>query len=298
VAARYWLGIAVAAVTVAAVGASASLRIDHPADPAQLAAVVRLARGAQLIGIGEAHDHPTHHAVQIQVLEALVAAGARPALAFEMLTRDQQSTVDAAMTDALSVEELDHRLGWRARGWPDFTMYYPLFEIGRRYGLSILAADLDPASVRTVSRRGLGALAESDRLHLASRLSPDTLREQRLREQLQVAHCGLLSAPAQASMAEAWHARNVTIARRIIEVVDRGRSVVLITGRAHLASDGVPGQIDALRPGTRVFVIDLVEAGSGELPNADLVWTTTARARPDRCEELRTRRPPWRDPAD
>jgi uncharacterized iron-regulated protein len=288
VAAGYWLGIVLVTVTAAA----ASLRIEHPADPAQLAAIVRLARGADVIGIGESHDHPAHHAAEAQIMEALVAAGARPALAFEMLTQGQQATVDAAMAEALGVDELDHRLGWRARGWPNFAMYYPLFEIARRHGLPVLAADLDSESVRAVSRGGLGAVTESERARVASRLSPDAMREQRLRDQLQVAHCGLLSATAQVSMADAWHARNVTMARRILDALDRGRSVILFTGRAHLASDGVPGQIAALRPDTRVFVIDLVEAGAIELPNADVVWTTAARARPDRCDELRSRRLP------
>jgi uncharacterized iron-regulated protein len=285
----------VIATTAAPTDASAPLRIGHPADPAQLAAVVHRARGAQVIGIGESHDHPAHHAVQAQVLDALVAGGERPVLAFEMLTMAQQPVVDAAMSEALTAEELDRRLEWRARGWPDFNTYYPLFEAARRHGLTVLAADLDLASVRTVSRHGLGALPESERHHVESRLSPDAVREQRLRDQLQVAHCGLLPDTAQASMAAAWHARNVTMARRISDALAGGRPVVLITGRLHLASEGVPGQLAALRPGTRVLVVDLVEMGAAELPNADVVWTTPALARADRCDALRRHPPRWSD---
>jgi uncharacterized iron-regulated protein len=285
---------AIASLLIAAAIATAApaVSIEHEPDPEQIAAMLRLARGADVLGIGEFHDHPAHHAAQAQIVEALVAAGERPVLAFEMLTRDQQTAVDTAIGETLDVHELDRRLGWRARGWPDFAMYYPLFEMARRHRLPVLAADLDALSVRTVSRHGLGALGESDRAQVASRLSPDAVREQRLRDQLQVAHCGLLSPSAQASMAEAWHARNVTMAWRIVEALGRRRPVILITGRAHLSPVGVPGQIDALRPGTRVVVVDLVEAGTVELPNADVVWRTPARARPDRCDELRSRRLP------
>jgi uncharacterized iron-regulated protein len=263
------------------------------ADPSRaLAAVAALARDAQVIAIGESHDNPAHHEIQAQVLERLVALGERPVLAFEMLSEEQQTTVDAALRDGGSVEDLERRLNWQARGWPDFRMYFPLFEIARRYGLPVLAADLDTAARRTITRGGIGALAEPERERAASRLPADPEREDDLRAELGAAHCGLLPAEVQASMAQAWHARNVTMARRIAGALADGRTVVLIAGRAHLAPHAVPGQLDAVRPGTRLRVVDLAERdGDPPLPNASLVWTTPSVTRPDRCDELR-RHPP------
>ena len=256
-------------------------------DAAALDAVKRLARQADGIAIGEAHDNPVHHTIETRVLELVVAAGERLVLALEMLTLDQQAVVDAALARGSSAVDLERRLAWRARGWPDFAMYYPLFEVAERQRLPVLAADLDPTTKRTISRGGFPALPEGDRAGVVSRLPSDPARDAELRQDLQTAHCGLLSPAAQAAMVDAWHARNVTMARRIAEALAHGRKVVLIAGRAHLAADGIPGQLLALRPGTRIGIIDLAETSGGEpLPNADVVWRTPAVDRPDRCAEL------------
>jgi uncharacterized iron-regulated protein len=281
---------------LARVGAAApTVRIAGTADGAQVAEIVRIAQRAQVIGIGESHDHPAHHAAQARIVEALAAGGMPLALAFEMLTQDQQALVDAAMEEDLSQEQLGARLRWTARGWPDFAMYFPLFETARRHRLPVIAADLDVASVRAISRRGLGTLSDPERERFGSRLPADPQRAEALRRELNDAHCGLLPAPAQTTMSEAWHARNVTMARRVLEAVDRGRVVVLITGRGHLAADTVPGQLAALRPGIRVVTVDLVEDGLSAIPEADVVWGTTRLARSDKCEELKKRAPKWND---
>ena len=285
--------LAVALALLVSGAHAAAVRIDGSPDAAAIAELTRLARAAQVIGAGESHDHPAHHQAQVRLVEALANAGLPLALAFEMLTEDQQAAVDAALAEDLPAEQLGVRLAWTARGWPDFDMYFPLFDLARRHRLPVIAADLDPASVRTVARRGLDAIDEGPRERLRSRLPADADREDALRRELNDAHCGFLPAAAQGTMAAAWHARNVTLARRVLEAVDRGRTVVLITGRGHLAADAVPGQLAVLRPGLRALVVDLLEEGLAPLPNADVVWATTRMVRADKCEELRKRSPKW-----
>ncbi len=275
-------------------GAGALAWSAEPTIAPDLPDVGELARAADVIGIGEVHDNPAHHAIQSLALDRLVAAGERPVLAFEMLTEDQQAAVDEALREASSMQDLDHRLAWRARRWPDFSMYYPLFETARREGLPVLAADLSAELRRRVSHGGLGALPEPERTRLESQLPVNAAREDALWQEIQAGHCDLLPPAAEASMVEAWHARNVTMARRIAGALARGLKVVLIAGRAHLAADAVPGQLAALRPGTRVRIIDLVERdGDPPLANADVVLTTPGVNRPDECAELRRHPPKW-----
>lgn len=261
-------------------------------DRASLDALVRSLRDADVIGLGEAHDNPTHHAIQAQVLRRLVAEGVRPIVAFEMLSEDQQPAVDEAMIEARPQDELDRRFRWTASGWPDFAAYYPLFVVAQEHGLPVLAADLDASIRRTLARVGRGALSDDERARVVSQLPPDPGREATLRESLQTAHCGVLSGDVLDRLTDAWHARNVVMARRVARAVAPGRPVVLITGRAHLELAAVPGQVAAIRPGTRTRVLDLVEQSvSAPLPNASAVWTTPSLSRPDRCDELR-RNPP------
>jgi uncharacterized iron-regulated protein len=81
-------------------------------DEAALAAAVA---SADFVLLGETHDNPDHHLLQARLLAAIVAAGRRPALAFEMLTADQQAAVDAALARApKDPDALAEAVAWKA----------------------------------------------------------------------------------------------------------------------------------------------------------------------------------------
>jgi uncharacterized iron-regulated protein len=93
-------------------------------------------------------------------------------------------------------------------------------------------------------------------------------------------------------MVDAWHARNVTMARRILQALERAPQVVVVVGRGHQATGGLPDQVETLRPGTRQLVVDLVERGSEEaltVTQGRIVWPGPAVERPDPCASLRGR---------
>jgi len=279
-----------AALFLAGCAATTPMGGDDPAAVARLVAARAL--DAQVVYLGESHDNPHHHVNQAQVLESLLAGGARPALAFEMLSRDQQPAVNEAMAPGADPAALVARLKWQERGWPDFAMYRPLFDLARRYGLPVLALDLDQPTVRRIAKTGLAALPADERSGLASRLEPNTGRDAALARGIDVAHCGLLPASAVPFMVDAWHARNVTMARHIVQALERVPQVVVIVGRGHQDPGGLPDQVEALRPGTRQLILDLVEAGSEEaltVAEGRIVWPRPAVERPDPCAPLRGR---------
>jgi uncharacterized iron-regulated protein len=255
--------------------------------------IAGLAGAADVVYLGEQHDNPADHAHQREILAALVAMGRRPALAFEMLDEEQQPLLDRAVAEARTAEELEQRLGWRSRGWPDFAMYWPLFDLAAREGLPVVALDLPPDVARRIAREGpasLGARAAA----LASLLPADEAREAAIALAIRDGHCGLLPEARLPAMVAAWHARNVTMARRIAAALERARPVVVIIGRGHQDAGGLPAQLDALRPGTRQLVVSMVELPAGERPGAvaaaaggDVLWLTPAVERDDPCAGLR-----------
>src|SRR5260370_21147330 len=137
----------------------------------------------------------------------MAGAGQRPVLAFEMLAEDQQDALDQALAEATSAADLAARLQWRTRGWPDFAMYYPLFQTARRYRLPVLAADLNAEARRVISHGGLGALPAADPILGASRLPEGSPRESAPLPQIGAGHRGGPPARPQGPLAAAWPPR-------------------------------------------------------------------------------------------
>jgi len=264
---------------------------DDPAAVARL--IAARARHVRIVYLGESHDNPHHHRAQARVLEAMLVGGARPALAFEMLTQAQQPAVDEAMLEEADTATLGKRLGWVERRWPDFEMYRPLFDLARRHGLPVVAIDLDQPLVRRIGKEGLGDLPAGERSGLASRLAPDAERERGIAREIEAAHCGLLPEAAIPAMVDAWHARNVAMALRILQALERAPQVVVIVGRGHQAPGGLADQVEALRPGMSQLAVDFVEVGREEPdqapPGNHIVWPSPPVERPDPCAPLRNR---------
>jgi len=269
-----------------------ALTVSATADEAAAArAVAALARTADVVYLGEQHDNPADHAHQVAIAEAVVALGRRPALAFEMLDEGQQAAVDSALAEVRTEEDVAERLGWRARGWPDFSMYWPLFALAARERLPVIALDLDPAVARRLARDGpsaLGARATA----LTSLLPPDAEREATIARTIRESHCGLLPEARVPSMVQAWHARNVTMARHLAAALSRGQPVIVIVGRGHQDAGGLPAQFAALRPGLRQLVVSFREVRPTDPPASvpagiDVVWFTPAVERGDPCAPIR-----------
>jgi uncharacterized iron-regulated protein len=292
---RAWGAWRLSAALALAGCAATTLSPSLDSDPAVVARLVAArARHIQVVYLGETHDNLYHHMDQARVLEAMLAGGARPVLAFEMLAQDQQPEVDLAMHEKAEPAALEKRLRWHERGWPDFEMYRPLFDLARRYGLPVVAIDLDPLLVRRIAKEGLETLPAGERSALASRLAPDADRERGIAREIEDSHCGLLRAAAIPGMVDAWHARNVAMARRILQALERAPQVVVIVGRGHQAPGGLVDQVEALRPGTSQLAVDFVEV-EGEGPDRarpesrHIVWPTPPVERPDPCAPLRNR---------
>jgi uncharacterized iron-regulated protein len=258
---------------------------------ADLEATARLvaarAGSAEVVYLGELHDNPQHHAIQARILAALLAAGARPALAFEMVPETRQAALEAAVQGDAGPAEVERLLGWRAQGWPDFTMYWPLFELARKHQLPVVGTDVDPAVIRRINRDGLAA-AGADPARLRSALPDDPVRDQAIARRLRAAHCDQITEDRAVRMLASWYARNVVIARRVSGGLERASQVVVIIGRGHQSPGGVPEQLAALRPGTRQLAVGLFEGeadGPAE-PRSDIVWVTPARPRENPCLSL------------
>ena len=244
---------------------------------AQMADAASLAAGADVVILGEAHDNPDHHATQA----AFVAEIAPTAVVFEMLDAAQVEAISpASLTDEAALEAA---LGWDASGWPDFSMYYPIFEAAGD------AAFYGAAVPRAEARASMSAGVVDAFGPEAGRFGLDTplpAPQQAAREAMQMAaHCDAMPEGMLPAMVDIQRLRDARLAQVALTALgETGGPVVVITGNGHARADwGVPVYITQAAPEVSVFTLGQGEDGRRPPGAFDVVLNAPAPERPDPC---------------
>lgn len=194
-----------------------------------------LFRDADVVFLGEVHDNPVHHDNQAQ---AILAIGPK-AVVFEMLVPEQAAMVTPdLLDDALALEVA---LGWNDSGWPDFSMYYPVFAVlghAKIYGAQV------PREAAGIAFEGGDMSSVLDGAGAEYGLTnPLPQMQQVAREALQMAaHCDALPEEMLPGMVMAQRLRDARLAQAVTEALaETGGPVAVITGNGHARTDwGAP----------------------------------------------------------
>ena len=240
--------------------------------PGQL--VARLAEAPRVL-VGEKHDNPDHHALQLWLLRALESRRPQGSLLLEMLQPAQQPLIDALEGQTELPEKLPEALAWQA-GW-DWEMYGPIVREALQRSVPLLAANLTPDEMRQAYRNPPvweDAHSNTPRVRDA------------LLEHVRAGHCGLLPQKLLPAMLAVQQQRDRRIAERVLAAP---RPALLLAGSYHVRKDlGVPLHLADLEATGETKVVLLVEVGEKVEPGmADYVWYTAALPGEDYCAQLR-----------
>jgi uncharacterized iron-regulated protein len=258
----------------------------------------RLAR-ADFVLLGERHDHPDHHRLQARTIDALVARGRRPALAFEMLAADEGPAVAAARGSG--AEAIRAAVRWDESGWPPWPLYAPLFEAALRAGLPIVAANLSRRDAAALRADGLEGVEPELRAQLGLDAPAPAAEVAALAQQISDSHCGFAPAaalPRMVVMQRAWNAR---LADALLEAHAQGADgAVLVAGAEHARHDvGAPAALALRAPEATVASLAFLEVDPDPLAcegepateeraqRFDYVWYTPRVELEDPCAKYR-----------
>jgi uncharacterized iron-regulated protein len=231
------------------------------------AGLVSALSGAEVVLLGETHDNVDHHVLQARMIQAIAAAGRRPAVAFEMLSTEQQPELDGALAaKAPTPDAVAKAVGWDESGWPAFKTYYrPIFAAALEAGLPLVGANLPRKQVREVMKKGAEALPAPVRARIDWVGAPSPDEAKALREEMQASHCGQLPETLLEPMLLGQRARDAQMAERLAEV-GAGRGAVLVAGSGHARTDrGVPVYLEpAVRGRTVAVAFREVSGGRNE----------------------------------
>nr|WP_288257405.1 ChaN family lipoprotein [uncultured Pseudomonas sp.] len=244
-------------------------------DPEQL--LDRLARAERVL-VGEQHDNPDHHALQLWLLRELSRLRPQGSVLMEMLNRDQQAKVDQAQAVAREGQAMADpfdALAWQP-GW-DWSLYGPLVLHQLRQPYPLLAANLDRAEIMQIYRQR--PLLQGERSSAAD-------VQERLLSDIRDSHCGLLPDSQLPAMLAVQQQRDRRMAEALLAAPQPS---LLLAGAFHVRKDlGVPLHLIDLGVRNTTAVLILAEAGrSVDASMADYVWYTAAQPEQDHCAKLR-----------
>ncbi len=261
-------------------------------DHAQLGQIIELASGdrlepeqlverlasAQRVLVGEQHDNPDHHALQLWLLRELAVRRPQGSVLMEMIGPGQQAAVDQAQADtraghppANAYAALDWQAGW------DWGLYGALVGYQLRQPYPLLSANLDRAEIMQIYRQ---------RPRLEGQASTASAVQQKLEQDIRASHCGLLPDSQIPAMLAVQQQRDRHMAERLAAAPQPS---LLLAGAFHVRRDlGVPLHLSDLGFASGDAVLVFAEVGSEPAPgSADYVWYTAANPAKDHCAGLR-----------
>jgi len=248
--------------------------------------VARLAQRRYVL-LGEKHDNPDHHRLQAWIVRELIAAGRRPAIAFEMFRADQADPIARHLAASPGdASGLGDALEWRRSGWPAWSMYAPIADAALRARLPLIAANLSQTTTAALRRDGEGALdpTETVRLRL-DRPLPEAVRL-RIATEIRDGHCGQFPEPLVDRFSIIQRVRDAHMAAALREA--GGDGAVLIAGVGHVRRDvGVPRALPDGEVGIVAFLETYPSMTAPPAPSVDYVWLTPRVDDRDPCERMR-----------
>ena len=228
-------------------------------ERSDLGAVVEAALDADVVFLGERHDDPVAHALQLRVLRDLHERAGRPVvLGLEMFEADVQPVVDEYLAGAIDERSFLEA----ARPWSNYaTDYRPLVEYARAHGLAVVATNAPARHVRAVARGGVGALDELPEASLAvypprpfAEASPALAAKFAEAMGGTPGHGG----PAADAMLAAQNLRDLVMAQRVAEAARGGALVVHVNGSFHSEGGlGIPEHLARFAPDARALVVTI-----------------------------------------
>lgn len=121
----------------------------------------------QAVFVGETHDNPASHRLQLDILRALVQRNpGKVTLAMEMFTPAQQPALDLWVAGKLSEKEFLKKVGWFKNWRMNFALYRDLLTFCRDHKVPVLALNADKALEKKVGRMPFAKLSAEDQAQL------------------------------------------------------------------------------------------------------------------------------------
>ncbi len=237
-----------------------------------------------VIFIGEVHNNPEHHLIQVQLLQALMANDTPPpTVAMEFFDTTRQPVLDQFMKGDLDetafLKQVDWKKGWR---FP-YHLYRPILWTSRDKGTVLLGINAPNSVVKKVARSGLKSLTAEERHQVARDIDLTNTAHRKYLDGIfkqHQTHKNLKHGMQKFDhFYQAQCVWDETMAETIADHMKaHGRKMVVFTGNGHIANNfGIPDRV--LRrvdvKTATIVLYPLTERSTINKRMADYVWLTS-----------------------
>lgn len=232
----------------------------------------------RVIFVGEVHDNPEHHLMEVQILQALMARYGPFTVAMEVFDRSRQPVLDRYMeneiTETAFLRDVDWDNGW---GFP-YYFYRPIILLAKERGKALLGINLPHNTARKVARSGLGSLTPEERQDVAAEINLNNEMHRNYLKEVFKEH----SHPQIKNFDYFYQAQcawEETMAENIARYLrDNAGKMVVFTGNGHILNrfgvpDRVLGRIEADM--ATIVLYPLTDRSIINKNMADYVWLTS-----------------------
>ena len=247
--------------------------------------------------VGETHDNAGHHIAQAQVMQWFLDENRRINPVFEMLSNDQLGSLQKTALN--SSDAFFDKVAWEDSGWPDRSLYKPVFDIVVKQNLPMFAAQVERDVLMGLMEKGEQGLP-GDISRYLSGVTLDASAKDFMKQEIIDSHCGMLPEKMVDPMILGQRVRDAVMAKAMI-LAANNEPAILIAGFGHGRTDfGVPAYIKSREPDASITAIAMMEVveeitepveyaqawASDGIP-FDYVWFSGRIGREDPCEEMR-----------
>jgi uncharacterized iron-regulated protein len=132
--------------------------------PVSQAQMLAIAADARIVYLGETHDNPASHRLEVEVLEALAERRpGRQALGMEMFNRAQQPVLDRWVAGLLDEKAFLRESRWFENWGMDFGYYRDLLNLARDRKIPVIALNAEKSMVAALRGKTPEQLSAGDR---------------------------------------------------------------------------------------------------------------------------------------
>jgi len=196
-----------------------------------------------VVFIGEGHDIPQHHRIELQVIRSLHERKRPIVVALEMFPQTEQRELDKWVAGESSPPEFIK--AYRRNWGEDWRLYRDIFLYAREHRIPMIGINVPQEVVRKVSLEGFSALGAKEKESLPPGVTcsfgadyMDYVRR--------VFRAHRLQGGDFAHFCEAQMLWNKGMAWNLEKYVGKNRrsTVIVLTGKAHAVKEGIPAHLE------------------------------------------------------